>query len=140
MSTVSIQLRHHPTGGILGFPKGLGACGYRDSQLSRKALPFEDWWENQKAVMAEDHSKVIVRDGKMPVGGILLVAGLDAQVGEALVAYHQFLHKDYRGIPGLWRKVLRLAEKACRDRGLKWLIWTHRDESTGRIFYTYKEV
>ena len=138
MSTV-VRLQHFPEGGQSGFSMHTGLDGWCDSALASK-MPFEDWWKVQTAVMAGDHSKVIIEAPHRDVGGILLVQSVDAQVGECLVAFHQFLHKDYRGASGLWRRVLRLAEQATRDRGLKWLVWTHRDEAAGRIYLTHKEV
>lgn len=134
-----ITLRHFPTGGLTGFHKALGHMGWRDSKLSQKT-PFAEWWNWQKLVMSQDHSKVIFQDGRYAVGGILLVPSMDAQVGPCLIAYHQFLMERYRGSGSSWRIAIKLAMQAARDRGLRWLVWTHRDEGTGRIFYTYKEV
>lgn len=139
MSSVKVRLKHFPTGGLTGFHKGLGAIGWKDSKLAQN-LPFGEWWDVQREVMSQDHSKVTVIDGKYAVGGIILVPSLDAQVGPALVAFHQFLMHRYRNSPGVWRAAIKLAMQAARDRGLRWLVWTHRDEGTGRIFYTYKEV
>lgn len=123
----------------MGIPKGLGVSGWKDSKLASR-IPFEDWWESQKEVFSGDHSKVIIREGAIPVGTMVLVPGIDAQVGHSLLVYHQFLLHEYRGIPGLWRMAMRRAERACIERGLKWLVWTNRDEASGRIYYKYKEV
>lgn len=141
MSRCDAHLQEFPLGGTEGFPQELGLRGWQDSKLCQ-TVPFATWWERQLEVMAHAHFKIIVKDEPTgdSVGGIVLLEGSDAQVGPALFCWHQYLDEDYRNTPGLWRKVMRLAQEACRQSGLKWLIWSHRDEASGRIFYTYKEV
>lgn len=128
-------------GGSEGFPESLGLRGWEDSKLCQ-TVPFNVWWKRQQIIMEDQHFKIIVRDSSSgeSVGGIVLLEGSDAQVGPALFCWHQYLDECYRNTPGLWRKVMRLAQEACRQSGIKWLIWSHRDEASGRIFYTYKEV
>lgn len=136
---VDLMLWKFPFGGLQGYPKELGFKGWSDSALCQRQ-PFEVWWEQQvDALETFDHDKVVLLVEDEPVGGIVLVPGMDAQVGNALFAWHQFITPHLR-CKVSYRKLLRLAEQATRDRNLRWLIWTHRDESTGRIFYTYKEV
>lgn len=140
MSKCSTELKWFPEGGSEGFPEELGYRGWWDSKLCR-TVPFEVWWKRQETVMADLHCKIIVSDPKgNPCGGIVLIEGMDAQVGPALFCWHQYLDIEYRNSTGLWREVMRKAIEATRQSGLKWLVWSHRDESSGRIFYTYKEV
>ena len=141
MSRCDATLQWFLEGGSEGFPEALGARGWADSKLCQ-TVPFRVWWERQEIVMEDVHAKIIIRDESTgdSVGGVVLLEGSDAQVGPALFCWHQYLDTDYRNTPGLWRKVMRLAIEATRQSGLKWLVWSHRDESSGRIFYTYKEV
>lgn len=140
MSTVDrVILRHFPTGGLIGFHRALAHMGWRTSKLASKR-PFLEWYADQKEVLATPHSKVSLLDGKYVVGGIILMPSLDAQVGPCLMAFHQFLMEPYRGSYRAWREAIRLAEYAARDLGYKWLVWTHRDEDTGRIYLKHKEV
>lgn len=135
-----VQLWKFPEGGLNGYPPELGFMGWADSKLCQ-TQEFPVWWAQQVASLEDtDHDKVVILRNGQTLGGIVLVPGMDAQVGPCLLAWHQFLDPHHRGSFRLWREVLRTAARATRERGLKWLIWTHRDEASGRIFYTYKEV
>lgn len=137
---VKVQLWKFPEGGLDGYPPELGYLGWSDSKLCQ-TQGFPIWWAQQEEALRDsDHDKVVILKDGQTLGGIVLVPGVDAQVGPALLAWHQFLNPHHRGSASLWRKVLMTARQAAAERGLKWLIWTHRDESSGRIFYTYKEV
>lgn len=137
--TTKVELWKFPSGGINGFPPELGLLGWADSKLCQ-TQEFPVWWAQQvETLESMDHDKIVILRHGQTLGGIVLVPGMDAQVGPCLQAWHQFIDPHYRGeIP--WRSVLRLAEKATRERGLGWLVWTHRDESRGRIYLTHKEV
>lgn len=137
--TTKVQLWRFPTGGITGFPPELGFMGWADSKLCQ-SQEFPVWWAQQvQTLEGLDHDKVVVIRNGQTIGGIVLIPSVDAQVGQALHAFHQFIDPAHRHeVP--YRSILRRAEQAAQQRGLKWLVWTHRDESRGKIFYTYKEV
>lgn len=127
-----------PQGDWGGIPKPLMYQGWLDSELSR-SLPFATWMAYQKEIIDANERAVIgLWDGERMVGGIVLIQTMDAQVGPAVIALHQFILPEYRGrFP--YRQVLTEAIKVAKGVGSKYLIWTHRKPS-GRIFHTYKEV
>lgn len=114
-------------------------AGWEDSKLASAALPWDQWLGVQAILLAEPHTRVEVLNslGEV-VGGVILMETLDAQVGYATAALHQFLLPEYRHQIS-WRKVLRACELVAKETH-SYLIWSHRKEESGRIFYTYKEV
>lgn len=140
MASPKVQLWKFPEGGMNGYPPELGLMGWMENPLCQ-SQEFPVWWAQQVAALeSSDHDKVVILLNGQTLGGIVLVPGQDAQVGDALFAWHQFIDPHHRGSARLYREVLRTAAQAARDRGLRWLIWTHIDPATRRIFYTYKEV
>lgn len=136
----SVELVAFPEGGTEGYPRSVGEVAWEESHLAR-SRPFWVWWAEQEAAMNQPHMKIIVRTpGGEPVGGMFIVEGMDAQVGHCLMAYHQFLLPEARKVPGVWRQVMRDYVQAAKLAGIPWIIWTHRDQATGKIYYRYKEV
>lgn len=131
----------HPDGGLGHYTKELGLAGWEDSKLAQK-LPFEDWWAIQCEVLDYTENYVVtLHDAEgVSVGGVVLIPAYDAQVGKALSVWHQFLRTEHRGSAKLWREVLRASEDCARHAGLRFIIWTHRDEKSGRVFLKHKEV
>lgn len=137
---MEVVTQWHPDGGRGAFTKSLGMAGWEDSKLAQK-LTFEDWWKAQREVLLNSENYIItVRDGRKSVGGVVLIPAYDAQVGKAMSVWHQFLKAEYRGSSKLWREVLRAAEACTKHAGLKFIVWSHRNEETGRYYSTYKEV
>lgn len=136
--TVTLTTKAFKAGDWGMIEKGLMYQGWLDSELSR-SLPFTTWFAYQQGLIdSQEHAQVLLHvDGKC-VGGVMLFETLDAQVGPAVIALHQFILPEYRAVFP-YRKVIREAERVARECGSKFLIWTHRKPS-GRIFYTYKEV
>ena len=132
--TAKCELRE----GLGDVPEGFMFDGWRDSELAR-SRPFGYWLSVQHEALREPHVQIRVYDGDYLVGACVLVDTLDAQVGPALLAWHQWMRPEYRG--GLvWRYIIKHAIRYCKDAGVDWLIWTHRDEKSGRIYQTYKEI
>lgn len=118
--------------------KDLMYQGWLDSDLAR-SLPFGTWYSYQESMVnSHEHAQVLIHVDDKCVGGVMLFETLDAQVGPAVIALHQFILPEYRAVFP-YRKVIREAERVARECGSKFLIWTHRKPS-GRIYYTYKEV
>lgn len=123
------------------YPENVWVDGYYDSKLSQ-SISFEEWRHYQQQVLDGDHHEVVVKDidSGLVVGGILLTESLDAQVGRCLSAFHQFLLQEYRGSAKVWACALRLAREAAIERDIQFLVWTHRDEESGKFYITHKEV
>lgn len=137
---MEVVTQWHPNGGRGAFSKKLGRAGWEDSQLAQK-MPFEDWWAIQCEVLESSENYVVyLWDGLKVLGGAVLLPTYDAQVGKALSVWHQFLLPEARGSTRAWREVIRACEAAASLAGLRFLIWTHRDETTGRVYLKHKEV
>lgn len=135
---IRIQSTVHPKGDWGNIPEDILYRGWLDSDLSR-SNPYAVWRSYQQALVeSTEHAQILLTDNGCVVGGLMLVQTLDAQVGPALIAIHQFILPEYRAeFP--YRKVLNEAKRIASECGSGFLIWTHRKPS-GRIFYTYKEV
>lgn len=130
----------HPEGGLGHFSKKLGRAGWEDSKLAQK-LHFDDWWTMQEQVLLTSENFIVsVREGRKTLGGAVLVPSMDAQVGMALSVWHQFLLVDQRGSYRVWREVIRACQDAAKQAGYRFIIWTHRDQESGRVYLKHKEV
>lgn len=131
----------HPDGGLGHYTEDLAKAGWSDSKLAQK-IPFEEFWKSQLEVLDYSENYIITVHGSegVPVGGVVLIPAYDAQVGKAMTVWHQYLKPEHRGSSRLWREVLRASETCTRHAGLRFIVWSHRNEETGRFYSTYKEV
>lgn len=135
---IRLQSSAHQPGDWGHIPEELLYQGWLDSTLAR-SLPYAAFRAHQQSIIeSSEHAQILLYDGETPVGGILLMQTMDAQVGPAVIALHQFILPEYRAsFP--YREVLREAQRIAKGVGSGFLIWTHRKPS-GRIYHTYKEV
>ena len=135
---ITLQSSAHQPGDWGQITESLLYQGWLDSELAR-SLPYATFRAHQQALIeSSEHAQILLLDGGKPVGGIILMQTMDAQVGPAVIALHQFILEEYRAaFP--YRKVLQEAQRIAKGVGSRFLIWTHRKPS-GRIYYTYKEV
>lgn len=137
---MEVVTQWNPSGGLGVYSRGLGRAGWKDSILAQK-LPFDEWWALQVEVLSSTENYVVsVRDSERVLGGAVLIPTYDAQVGKAMSVWHQFLVPEARGSTRVWREVLRACDAVTRESGLRFLIWTHRDEKSGRVYLKHKEV
>lgn len=135
---IQLQSTAHPKGDWGNIPESLLYKGWLDSDLSR-SNPYSTWRAYQQALIeSTEHAQILLVENGNVVGGVILVQTLDAQVGPALIAIHQFILPEYREVFP-YRKVIKEAMRIASGVGSQFLIWTHRKPS-GRIYYTYKEV
>lgn len=136
--TLRAELSVEAAGSRGGVTDDLLYAGWLDSELARR-LPYATWRHYQQEIIdSTDRIQILLYDGELLCGGVMLTPTMDAQTGPSLIAIHQFVLPEYRRkFP--YREVLKMAKQATREAGLSTLIWTHRKPS-GRIYQTYMEV
>lgn len=136
-SNLELVLQHNPQGGLYLFTEELGRAGYNDSKLSQ-FYAFEEWWQLQQDMLGDTQNVEIAlknQENKL-VGGVVLVAAEDAQVGPCMTLFHQFLMKPYRGDTAVWRQMYRLAVEVTREAGFSFLVHSHRlSHNVFKTFY-----
>ncbi|ATN92969.1 hypothetical protein HOT36_gp39 [Ralstonia phage RPSC1] len=137
-----------PSGGTGWVLPELLQDAWRDSTLLQRAwknwiafgIAQEDYLATQPnvqfAVFGEWHPDT---ERKILMGGICLAPSWDPQVGDCLVAIHNFITPAARGSSMVQRKLIRLALAEAADMGLRWLLIS-RTRPDGLQFTTYKEV
>lgn len=147
-SPLAFKREGFPSGGTGWVTASLLKDAWYSSELLRKAWPNwlafaiaqEDYLATQPTVQYAvfgDYSPDTEED--LLMGGICLAPSWDPQVGDCLVAIHNFITPAARGSSMVQRKLIRLALAEAADMGLKWLLIS-RTSPKGVQTTTYKEV